>query len=66
MTVFASRLSPASPDHAENRRQMLALVDRLWRTTPIALVLFGVLLVIAVFARPWLLRHAKTRVPSED
>ena len=44
----------------------LALVDRLWRTTPIALALFGVLLVIAVFARPWLLRHAKTRVPSED
>jgi geranyl-CoA carboxylase beta subunit len=29
MTVFASRLSPASPDHAENRRQMLELVDRL-------------------------------------
>ena len=44
----------------------LALVDRLWRTTPIALVLFGIQLLIAVFARPWLLRHAKTRVPSED
>ncbi|MFV0514762.1 MAG: acyl-CoA carboxylase subunit beta [Jhaorihella sp.] len=29
MTVYASRLSPASPDFAQNRTQMLALVDRL-------------------------------------
>ena len=29
MTAYASRLSPASPDFAENRAQMLALVDRL-------------------------------------
>lgn len=29
MTVYASRLSPSSPDFAENRSDMLALVDRL-------------------------------------
>ncbi len=44
----------------------LALVDRLWRTAPIALAMFGLLVVVASVARPWLLRQVATRRPGDD
>ena len=47
----------------------LSLVVRLFQTEPISLVLFAILLVIAVFVRPWLLRSARIvgqKSPSED
>lgn len=39
----------------------LVLVERLWRTAPIALAMFGLLVLVACFGRPWLLRRVKTK-----
>ncbi|MEO7935908.1 MAG: APC family permease [Dokdonella sp.] len=44
----------------------IALMDRLWRREPIALILFGMLLLVAVFVRPWLLRHVRVKAPTDD
>lgn len=43
-----------------------ALIDRLWRLQPIALILFAMLLLVAVFVRPWLLHHVRTMSDEED
>ena len=51
---------------ASSAAAALALIDRLWRTSPLALVMFAVLLLVAIFGRPWLLRHVETQAPSED
>lgn len=44
----------------------LALMDRLWRQQPIALALFAALLIVAIFVRPWLLRHVRTQMPDDE
>ena len=44
----------------------IALMERLWRREPIALILFGLLLLVAVFVRPWLLRHVRVQTPTDD
>lgn len=43
----------------------LALVARLWHTAPLALMMFGVLVLVASVGRPWLLRHVVTRRPGD-
>lgn len=40
----------------------IALIERLWRTDLPALIAFAVLVLVAIFVRPWLLRHVSTRV----
>lgn len=44
----------------------IALTDRLWHREPIALILFGALLLVAIFVRPWLLRHVQVQSSSDD
>jgi amino acid transporter len=44
----------------------IALTDRLWRSEPMGLILFAVLLLVAIFVRPWLLRHVRTQQPEGD
>ncbi len=44
----------------------IALMDRLWRREPIALILFGLLLLVAAFVRPWLLRRVRVQTPTDD
>jgi amino acid transporter len=44
----------------------IALIDRLRSSEPVGLILFGVLLLVAIFVRPWLLRHVRTQTPEGD
>jgi hypothetical protein len=44
----------------------IALIDRLRSSEPIGLILFGLLLLVAIFVRPWLLRHVRTQTPEDD
>ncbi|MFT5084574.1 MAG: hypothetical protein ACI9Y1_002629, partial [Lentisphaeria bacterium] len=42
----------------------VALIVRLISTDPLALIFLGVLVLLALFGRPLLLRHVKTESPS--
>lgn len=39
----------------------MALIERLWRTDLPALIAFAVLVLVAIFVRPWLLRSVETK-----
>ncbi|MEZ5460960.1 APC family permease [Dokdonella sp.] len=44
----------------------IALMDSLWHSEPIALIMFVLLCLVALFVRPRLLKRTRTREPTDD